>query len=322
MKKTLLIASICLTFSSQALKAQLPVFSKSTSTYAHLTGATRIAKDSVWDDFENWRLPLQKIPLGFTFHAFGHNIDTFLLRDGAVMVNFGNSDTVIYIGSDFNANDFCDKGYGTKNPKSPIWWKREGSAGDRILKLEWQNFGFYEDFNKNGTLTDSGNLQMWIYENGNKVEMRFGQSRIANFSKTFPSKAGFVCAKYDQMGRTSGFVLDGTASNPTSKAYADTSAHGVTSWPANGQIYTFSFIGAVGVKPLANSNGYYFSNGNIIARLPQIQSQIEIYSTEGKLVYSGSFSSQILNVAPLKTGIYTAKITGNNSQSLLRFYQP
>ncbi|MCC7299069.1 MAG: T9SS type A sorting domain-containing protein [Bacteroidia bacterium] len=291
-------ATAVLGFFSMAAVAQSPVFSKKGEQYVKLSGATQVQKDSVWDDFEDWKPADKEIQLGFDFFAFGRKITAFEWSDGAIKYRFG--DTLINIGLQA---DLCDWGYGTKNAKSPLYKKTEGSTGNRIVKLEWHRAGIWDEWSKSGSCKDSVSLQIWIYESPQKIEMRFGPRVVANFSTWFPDKLPVLCARYDEFGNTSGLVLDGAPAAPNTFPFADTGTRGITAWPAANQVYVFDFSLTGGVNDVPNLGDIWFANNTLFTTNP-VATEVIIYTLDGRKVYTGSTTDRSLQIQGLTSGLY------------------
>lgn len=316
MKRPLLLSFILSGLLGSA-HAQLPVFAKSSASYSYQTGGIRVAKDSVWDDVANWSATDKKFAIGFKFGAFGWKLDSFNWEDGAV--SWKKKDTTVHIGG---YGDFVDRGFGSKNAKSPIRMVYTGTSGSRIVKLQWQNFGFFEDWNANGICGDSGNMQLWIYESEPKIELRFGPSSIPNFSSIYPEKFPFICAKFDGGGNTSGIELDGAQGNPSAFPFASGgSSHGLTGWPSNGTLYTFTFS-AAGVKTTTNSGTFYVSGNKILNYGPELSASADIFTADGRLVQSGVTGIYGMDLSSLAAGVYVAKMKMGDQTGTLKFIIP
>lgn len=297
LRYTLFIIAICGVLGSTVM-AQNPIFSKKGEQYVKLSGATQVQKDSVWDDLSDWKPSDRQIALGFVFKAFNRSISTFEWEDGAIEFRFG--DTVIKIGLDA---DLCDIGLGGKVAKSPIFKKTEGTNGNRIVKLEWNRFGIWDEWSKNGVCKDSANLQIWIYENPQKIEMRFGPRVVTNFSTWFPDKLTVLCARYDEFGNTSGIVLDGAPAAPNTFPFADTGTRGITAWPAANQVYVFDFSLTGGVNDVPNLGDIWFANNTLFTTNP-VATEVIIYTLDGRKVYTGSTTDRSLQIQDLTSGLY------------------
>lgn len=286
-------------FIAGAAKAQSPVFSKTAQQYNRLTGATQVMKDSVWDDPGDWKPAERNIPLGFNFQAFNRSISTFTWADAAI--EFRDGDTVIKIGMEA---DFCDYGFGTNNALSKLYRKTDGTAPNRIVKIEFRKAGFWDEWALDGSCKDSADLQIWIYENLAKVELRFGPRSVANFSNIFPSKLGVTCARYDGSGGSAGLILDGDPINPVTYSFGDTGTRGLTGWPVANQVYIFDF-GIASVKPVSTAMPRIWTSGNTIFAPDFNGTVLELRGMDGRLLSSGKVEEGVLNTGKnLPAGIY------------------
>lgn len=276
--------------------AQVTLSTK-TETYTNLSGGTQLMKDSVWDEFENNNASNDlAIPLGFnfTFNKFVH--DTLFLFD----VNLVGNDFATIFGSGMN---MCDRGIGTKTSKSPIFIKREGTAPNRIVKVEWRNAGFVNEVIENGTIKDSLTSQIWFYESGNKLEIHIGPS---NVSGTFPEYLKFISFGIWSKESNPSAIINGSAAAPT-LATDLTTATGLDDFPSAGTVYTFavdanySFTHNSQPAPAA----VYYSNGSLFTKSNKTE-QFKIYSVEGKLVFTGKFENNTANLTQLAAGTYVA----------------
>ena len=139
-----------------------------------LKGGVCITEGKVWDDLleENcvnrrWLVP------GFTVNLGGIACDSFLIAQGKLVGIEGNAQ--VHMGF---ALDFCDRGIGTNAGKSPIKWKVTGRKGKRILKVEWQNVGFFEEWSYEGECCHFLNFQVWVHEKGQRMELRLGKLNL------------------------------------------------------------------------------------------------------------------------------------------------
>jgi hypothetical protein len=156
-------------------------FSRTTGNYQDLTGATSLNNNQTWDD------PGYIVPMDFPFTMFGKTIDSLSYFSlGGSLMGFCGSDTVYTpIISPFEA-DLIDRGGWTGNSQSPLSYKVDGGVGNRILKIEWNNAGSYDD----STLNDYVNFQLWMYEGSDDIEIHFGASSIAVDTIFFYGESG------------------------------------------------------------------------------------------------------------------------------------
>jgi len=241
-----ILISISLTAS-----AQLYNFSVSTGTYTDLVGSTSLNNGMTWDD------PDFLFPLGFDFNLFDTTISQMYIEGGglggSLSTDAGLSGVRPLLIAD--GSDFIDRAYDfsvdmpTTGSLSNISYLLEGEAGSQILKLEWNNVGFYDDLSETGSSTDFLNLQMWFYEGSNIIEIRYGENSITQPELAYFGETGTIIGlmdQYDFMNDAivgSGQVLEGEPSAATTRQISNiediTSLDGTI--PA-GTIYTFSPI--------------------------------------------------------------------------------
>ena len=211
-------------------------FSQTTGNYQNLTGATSINNGIPWDD------PTYNVPMDFPFTMFGKRIDslTFDLSLGGSLMGYCGSDSTYQpVLLPFDA-DLIDLGYygvaGTS--LSPLSYKVEQGIMpfSRILKIEWQNAGSYDDT----TYSDFVNFQLWLYEGSEDIEIHIGPSSIAVDTLFFYGNAGPLVGFFQINPLTFDFAnincLSGMATSPT---LADSLSY-LTGVPTNGTIYKFT----------------------------------------------------------------------------------
>ncbi|MBL4658614.1 MAG: PKD domain-containing protein [Flavobacteriales bacterium] len=202
----------------------------SNGTYSDLTGATSLNNGQLWDDHDTL------IPIGFTFELFDQSFDSIHI---SVLVWF-KIDGDYFIEAFFA--DFIDRGNGTGTSLSPKSFLLDGAPGDRILKIEWKNAGFLFEMINSGTLDDSVNVQLWLYEDSGYVEIRVGSNSVAKPLSSFNSNEG------PRVGLRTYFGENLTASGAADAPVLDTTVEYLTGTPSDGMIYRFSRC----VVPTAN----------------------------------------------------------------------
>jgi hypothetical protein len=102
---------------------------------------SNILTNNDWDD------PNLSAPIGFNFQIETQSFSTIYIPDWSVggiasssPTNVGAIPVFIPI-----AQDIISRGVNI----SPISYKTEGTVGSRIFKLEWNNFGFFDDSTNN-----------------------------------------------------------------------------------------------------------------------------------------------------------------------------
>lgn len=210
-------------------------FSGTTGTYADLTHAISINNGQLWDD------PIGSVPIGFTFKLYDLMLDTVYFGMGlgglvssAIDINFEADYAIL----PFEA-DLIDRGELTGISQSPISYKMEGNTGSRILKIEWKNAGFVGEIGELGTLNDYVNIQVWLFEGSNDIEMHYGPNMVLNPAISYEGETGAFVGVSDK-DLLNSYLLSGSPDNPE---LSDTLVN-LVGTPANGTIYRFSNLTA------------------------------------------------------------------------------
>jgi hypothetical protein len=218
MKKLILFISF---FSIVCAHAQYYQFSKSTGTFANITGGTVLAND-------NWHYLSKLFKTPFTFRYFSSNI-----FDSIEVTNFSS----IYFNNINNGyfDPYMVELQARGNAQSPISYVATGNAPGRILKIEFNNVGFAND----PGLTDYMNFQVWIYEGSNIIEFRYGPNSVN--ASSYGGDTGPIIQVADPIAAGSNYiVLEGDPANPTLNTTSWATSVAMTGSPANGQIYRFT----------------------------------------------------------------------------------
>lgn len=154
-----LLGNTCLCGAQQLLSV--------TDNYRPLKNAISVNRQKVWDDFTD-EIPLQNrmVMPGFSWHWGGYNFDTLFIGQGRILAE--KRDAILNIGV---FEDLCDRGIGTDTSYSPISYKICRRLGKRILKIEWDNAGYFEDWSYRGNCNRHIHFQLWLYEKDSRVEL-------------------------------------------------------------------------------------------------------------------------------------------------------
>jgi hypothetical protein len=280
-------------------------FSYTTGTYTNLVGSTILTTD-IWDDF------LYPCPIGFTFKFYNIPIDTLNFSDPNT-VTFGNN-LGKYVVSAFGA-DMSDRGRGdgTFKPKSPISYLLDGTAPNRILKIEWKNAGFILEIDDSNILNKTNfiNLQLWLYETSDLIEIHFGSHKVTYPGIIYEGTSGPNVSLNNNVN--SKYVsLIGDSTKPTVSSVPEVRMNGT---PPNGMIFKFA-SNYVGIAD--NSNGKYSIYPNPVkdvfhVMLPKKYEwvNVQIVNLLGNEMLNQKFtnSEQIsLNISTLARGTYLMKL--------------
>ncbi len=259
-------------------------FSQSSGVYSNLTGAISLNNGNTWDD------PEYEIPLGFNFNFYGNTLDSLIITGygyGAELGLTSNQITPVIVPLGV---DLIDRGSENGLSLSPISYKTTGVVGNRITKIEWKNAGFYNgDKDDDDVYEDYVNLQLWIYENGNKIEFHYGPTVINDFNASYDGENGpwgvgisslFDFDGYDYKGKSQ--ILSGNPLSPTLEFLDDGDGLAYMSGIIpNGTIYRFT--------PISLSDTLLFSCGQ--------SSPIPLYIRDN----FGNMDSCVANVTVLDT---------------------
>lgn len=246
-KNTLLAAAL---FVASFGMAQVYTFSVSNATYGDLTGATSLNNGMIWDD------PSFSIPIPFPFQYFGTTENTLLIENGlGAALEFSTTPGFFRI---FGATDedVIDRGYDSGVSESDISYKVEGTAPNRILKVQWKNVGFYGDYDDDGICQDFANFQVWLYETSMTIEYHYGQWSVTQPQVCLNYGTGpviFLLDTYDSntTAVTGLYDLRGNESNPTINSDGNQFYQAsLDNLPMDGRVYRFS-KNDLGMKELA-----------------------------------------------------------------------
>jgi hypothetical protein len=304
MKK--LLAILCLFIISASTRSQTMSFSMYNSPYAFSTN-TSIITSLGWSAGEVFTLPL-----GFTFHFYGQPFTTFYTTS-----SWGG---FIYNGVTFVDYNFDFIGAALRERIGGVSHMRAGTEGiapNRIFKLDIRKAGFLGD----AGLDDEIDLQVWLYETSDVVEIHYGYNSVFNNASWQLSNCfGPNIMMYKNS--TNYLMLTGSSANPvavTSGAYTC-----ITGAPATGTVYRFTPHTA-GIEEIGNLKFDVFPNpaeGTFRIRSDDYNSEfhIEVYNSLGKLIYNekcNAINSKELDMS-LAPDIYLLKIQSDKKSGLKR----
>lgn len=243
-------------------------------------------------------------------------------------VNAMTQDTLPLMGP--YAMDLCDRGYNTGTMLSPISYKTEGNAGNRIFKLEWKEAGSFDEVDSLATTNAVMHisLQMWLYEGSNRIEFRYGANNIPNPALFYGGEDGAIVGlgAFNQAGNLIlAELLSGAASAP--QLQSGGLPQPLTGTPAPNSVYRFN--------PPGSGTGLFESDlsQRLIAYPNPTQDGIWIRSTgtnngassqglrafildpQGKSVLdfqvqTSTASAQWVDLSKLPGGVYLLKVEG------------
>ncbi len=320
MKKILLFTFVlasCLSANAQYAGYN---FSSSTRSYQALpTTTVDVTGGQDWDD------EFYEIPIGFNFTFLGQVFDTLtiytngeldfatedyilnLTRDTIpVFVGFGN----LELGADLISR-------GTVSSTSPIRTQVSGPVGNRILKIEWVNAGFYEDENE----TDFVNFQIWVKEAGNVIESHIGPNSVSASSYYNSSGAVIGVGRIDvdpiqeTITYISGLYLSGNATAPV----ASPNFGAISGTPAPNSLFVFTPSNVRVENNELIQIKLYPNPANNILQIEQEYTNLnlQIFSVDGKLQQTSTLfkGTTQLDVSNLPSGIYFASFSNDKGET-------
>lgn len=317
--KHLLITALCLL--SLGLHAQTYQFNVSTDTYTDLTGSTSLNNGTTWDD------PQFTIPIGFEFQYFDTLVTQIFIEDFGFggLLAFNDSEDLAPSLMAYGA-DIVDRGYDfntyeyDQTSQSNISYLLEGTAGSRILKIEWNNVGFYDEMDEDNVSTDYTNLQLWLYEGSNDVEVRVGPNSVTQPDLCYGGESGSFTALIEEFNYLNEFFngevifLAGDPSAPTTTSipYYYNVPHLNGTIP-EGTVYKFAYETVstsdaikddwqISLSP--NPSNDYFKIIAGTANDELISSNILIINTFGQTVKEINFTADAIDISDLNAGTY------------------
>jgi hypothetical protein len=189
-----------------------------------------------------------------------------------------------------------------------------GTAPNRIYKVQTKNAGFESD----ASGTEYANVQLWLYEGSNVVEIHFGASNAS--AATYNPLPGPTVGLFKD--QTAFVSLSGPAANPS--ASSSMASLGITGTPTSGQVYRFAPVVA-GLNDISNNlSGMIYPNPstgtiNFKSAFDISSGTFEIVNSLGQMVYQNKLDAvknetQQIN-AQLSPGIYFVRLSANGQVS-------
>lgn len=312
--KTKLSILLCLS-ASLFLSAQNNYsFNATNEPYNVLVGSTSLNNGQVWDD------PGYAIPIGFDFQISTQVFSTIYFPDfglGGMLSNVYDEDDkdafalIIPI-----AQDLIDLGDMSGVSQSNLSYITEGMAGSRILKVEWNNVGFWDDVTGN----DYMNFQVWLYESSNIIEYRYGSSQINDPQGSFEGETGPIVALFplikfnpDEI-KEDAYLLTGNPANPTvivveagDEPQGSIALQGMI---PNGTVYRFT-PPALSTESFGNTDFAIYPNpatDHFYIQTTADNYQVNLYNTIGQKVKHLADSDGTIDILDLPKGIYLVEI--------------
>lgn len=283
---------------------------------------------------EVWYIPDFTVPLTFDFLYFDTLIDTFyFFEEGyASILTDSNTPTGLHkLIIPFGAA-LIDRGFGTSTSHSPLSYEVTEEESGRILKIQWKNAGFFNEYDALGSLNDYINFQLWLYESDGKIEIRFGPNSITNPDLIFLNGTGpsvGLIPSYDivfDIMSDQSIWIENTPYDPD-LVYSDEIVS-MSSMATDDLIFSFSNLLvstasitidreiSIKVNPVESTLCFTSKDKDYDAY------NLYIYNDQGDIVLSEKgFIQKPFNVAFLSAGLYICKLvnTHDHTTTMLKF---
>lgn len=320
---------IC-TFLAINLNAQRYNLTVSTGTYQDLENSISLNQKWTWDD------PGFAIPIGFDFKYFDYTLDTIHISSyglGSYLTTTEEVDGILPFLIPYGS-DIIDRGYdiifgqSTLGSLSNISYLMEGDSGSRILKIEWNNVGFYNEIATNSSSSDYANFQLWLFEGSNNIEVHFGKSSVEFPDESFdgfpgPNVSLYSGINFDLLEITD--VAYMVLGDPVSPKMTELSSlddyFSLDSNIPNGTIYKFSYPSVDKSNVSTNANRITLfpnpvENKLNIKGIQQNEklSQINILDIQGRIIKQYEIESNVIDVSDLNAGMYFIELISIDSK--------
>ncbi len=307
-------------------RAQFYELQVSSGTYAPLNDAVSLNNGMTWDD------PHFTIPLGFTFNYLNSEINNIYIVEYGYGAHLGTSEALSGTTDALIAYspDLVDRNYNldldepTTGALSDISYQLEGASGDRILKIQWENAGFYDEIAETGESQSYMNFQLWLYENGSAIELHFGPNSIQTPGLIYSNEKGPVVGfiedydiDEDEM-RGEAWELKGNYNEATMRQVNNIdNFKGMNNSIVDGTIYRFSKLVSGIVKDSElPTNGQLFPNPCTttfnLTSSPDKLSTVLIYDAIGQRVLTIPYTGEAIDVSGLEKGLYFVEYLEGN----------
>ncbi|MCW3071744.1 MAG: remA [Bacteroidetes bacterium] len=191
---------------------------KDSSSFTCLTGANVLVAG------ENFLSNSYGIHLPFTFNFCGISTDSITV-EGNGFISFDASKGL----STVAFNNFSSRRDTSNNYLSSIVYKIEGSGSNRVFIVEFKNMA-----QNRLSQYDHLDYQVWLYENGNKIEFHIGNN--SNGGQELPQLIGLINRNMDTESKA--FILSGDPGTPGGNLITgDNEFVYLDSFPSAGLIY-------------------------------------------------------------------------------------
>jgi len=165
------------------------------------------------------------------------------------------------------------------------------------------------------------NLQIWLYQGTNDIEVRYGTSHVnLDKSQVFGCGPLVGLAKVDTVKRIDLYelYLRGAEHNPTTIGLNDTGKRCLNNVPVPGIIYRFTYHDQLGIAPQMHSGFSIFPNptkGNLNINLAENSpSVLQVTDVSARIVINTEINKSCTeDLSQIPDGVYIAKLAQKGS---------
>ena len=326
----LLISSFLLLF--LFLQAQTYNLTVSEESYTPLENSISLTNDEIWDDEE------YSFPIEIDFEYFGDKLDTLFVDVNGLVANtsfenIGSESFVSFILPFYN--DLIDLGYISEESVSNISYLIDGEEGSRILKIEWNNVGFYDDYYDNQADPSFVNFQLWLYELDNAIEFHYGDSKVDSELVFQYYGGGPIAGLMDTYNETTDIydefaVLIGDPAKPNVILWEGEVDFEYTqlldSVPMPNTVYRFDLMDVSTTEIQALSQNFSIYPNPVLTQLSIVSERVDseiqsisIFSNDGRWIRTINSDFSNINVSDLWSGVYHIHISTQEGLAVKRF---
>ena len=194
---------------------------------------------------------------------------------------------------------------------SELNYQIDDDNGDRILKIEWKNYGFYDD----QVGTSFVNFQVWFYELSGRIEYRYGLNAVDLTQDLFEGRSGptIGLAESFQIYTANFWYLKGDPTNPDLVFVDETDFDDLTevldASPRDSTVYIFDPITISVVETMLDnwSISPSLAKTDIKVEMPSFDAyRVDLTDQNGRIAKSLSFEGTEISipVSELPEGFY------------------
>lgn len=312
-----IITTLLVIFTFQmAAKAQITV-SSAASNYDTIFGGVPLYYQYAWDEPLDEDYP-EIFKLSKPLKAFNNLWDSALVADGSLwLVSSSNPDVMLIV--DGTGWDLMDKGY--ENDSLGLNNVSLVRLSDSMDRVEWRNFGFYNEYDSTLQLPSSGSVQLQV-SSSDKVDIIFGDFVIVRPDLCFEGYGSLrpSVTYFDEKDSAFTWFLYGNPETPSIGTLNDTAFDHL---PVLGQKITLDFNKTNFIKRLSKVNISVSPNPVVnqinLNGLDFSGKSFQIVSIDGRTVSKGKIEMNQITVDELKSGNYILKIQGKDQVYYSRF---